>query len=154
MRVVCDANILVRAAVRPQGPARAVLDAASAPPHVLVVSEAILAEVRRALGYERLQRLVRMNTAEIDAYVAAVEGVADLISLPGAVPAVCRDPDDDAILATAVLGRADVLCTLDRALRSPDVAAYCAMHGVRVLTDVELLAQWRAAESVEGDEGS
>ena len=147
MRIVCDTNILVRAAVRPQGPARAVLDAAIADPHVLVTSGPLLAEVRRALGYERLQRLARMTAAEIDAYVEALEGVADLVPLPSAVPAVCRDPDDDAILATAVLGRAEVLCTLDRALRGDDVVAYCAMHGIRVLSDTELLHEWRAAGS-------
>ena len=143
----------MRAAVRPQGPARAVLDALSAAPHVLVVSEPILIEVRRALSYERLQRLARLTAAEIDAYVGAVEGIADVVSLASPVPAVCRDPDDDAILATAVLGRADVLCTLDRALRSRDTTGYCAMYGVRVLTDVELLAEWRATEAqASGDD--
>ena len=51
------------------------------------------------------------------------------------------DPDDDPIIKTAINGMADVLCTLDRHLRNKGVRAYCAQHGIVVLTDVELLDQ-------------
>jgi predicted nucleic acid-binding protein len=50
------------------------------------------------------------------------------------------DPDDDPIVATAVEGNAEVLCTRDKhLLGSAAVVAYCASHGVRVIDDVELI---------------
>ena len=49
------------------------------------------------------------------------------------------DTDDDAILATAVAGQADAICTLDRDLTRPEVVAYCRQHGIEILSDRELL---------------
>jgi predicted nucleic acid-binding protein len=37
------------------------------------------------------------------------------MELPGAIPAVVSDPDDDPIVQTAITGKADVLCTRDEA---------------------------------------
>ncbi len=49
------------------------------------------------------------------------------------------DPDDDPVVYTAVDGQADVLCTLDRDLFQPNVAAFCREKHIAVMTDVELL---------------
>lgn len=57
---------------------------------------------------------------------------------------VADDPDDDAVLLAAVEGRADVLCTLDRHLRTPEVREYCESRGITILTDAELLDRLRA----------
>src|SRR5262245_13418497 len=39
----------------------------------------------------------------------------------------------------APFSQAEVLCTLDRHFRHPDVEAYCTAHGVRIVNDTELL---------------
>ena len=58
-------------------------------------------------------------------------------SMPvGIVP---DDPSDDMIVATALAGRADVICTRDRHLHHPEVRAWCADRGIRILNDIELL---------------
>ncbi len=54
-----------------------------------------------------------------------------------------RDPDDEPNLQTAVVGKADVLCTLDRHFQTPEVRAYLAAHAIRALTDVALLRELR-----------
>lgn len=59
-------------------------------------------------------------------------------------PTIPHDPKDDPILATAIVGQASVLCTLDRHFRQADVRAFCEAHSLRVLSDVELLAELRA----------
>jgi len=40
---------------------------------------------------------------------------------------------------TAVDGKADVICTLDRDFFQPNVIAFCQEHGIAVTTDVALL---------------
>ncbi len=68
MRAVLDANVLISAALSPRGtPARLVL-AWQAGAFELVVSPLLLAEVRRALAYPKLFRLV--SATDADAYVA------------------------------------------------------------------------------------
>lgn len=62
-----------------------------------------------------------------------------------AAAVVSADPDDDPIVATAVAGQAEVLCTRDRHLRTPAVRAYCSGQGIQVFTDLELLPLLRAA---------
>ena len=48
---------------------------------------------------------------------------------------VCRDPEDDMVIETAINGRADVLVSHDDGLkRSPEVAAALREHNIQVLT--------------------
>jgi hypothetical protein len=150
MRITCDANVLVRAAVRPAGPARAALEQFLQPPHVLVLSQWILDEVRRVLSYHRLQKQARLTAEQIEVFVSMLSQASDTVVLEEPVPKLTNDADDDFVLATAVQGKADVLCSRDRHLRHADVSAYCEMHSLRVLTDTEFLTQMRA----EGEEES
>ncbi|MFN0052293.1 MAG: hypothetical protein ACKV0T_08875 [Planctomycetales bacterium] len=66
---------------------------------------------------------------------------------------VPSDPDDGPMVATAVAGQADVLCRWDRHLRHPSVRSYCETRGIRILTDVELLAVLREADPQGQSEG-
>lgn len=142
MRATADANILVRAIASPSGPAGALLDLMTVPPHVLVVSPYILGEVRRVLDYPRVRKLLRMTDNEIADFVAVIAACAEVVE-PREVPTVCRDPMDDAVIATAIEGRAAVLCTFDKDLHDPLVSVYLATFGIRVLTDVALLHELR-----------
>ena len=145
MRVALDTNVLVRAA-RADSPARAVFDRLLEPPHTFLSSAFVLDELDRAIRYPRVRRVHGLSDAEIDRYVRDIANVALLISLPSAAPTVVvRDPQDDPVVATAVEGQANVLCTLDRDLRQPAVVAYCGQFQIRILTDVELLNELRIA---------
>jgi putative PIN family toxin of toxin-antitoxin system len=150
MRTTPDTNILVRAAVSPFGPAGQVLDRSTLSPHALILSTQILDEVRRVLQYDRVRQLARISDEEREEWIALVAAVSEVVTPTEIVP-VCQDPDDDVVVATAIMGRADVVCTLDRHLRSPLVQAYCATFQIRVLTDVELLAELRDSGSDEGN---
>jgi len=71
----------------------------------------------------------------------SINASAEVVALPDAtlIPTVSVDRDDDFIVATAVLGRADVLCTLDKHLHSPEVVDYCRANRIWVRTDTALL---------------
>lgn len=143
MRATCDTNVLVRAAVRPAGPARAVFVELLSDEHVLLVSEHIVTEVARVLRYERVRVQAELTDEQIDAFVAELRELAEIVTVPDKPPAVASDPDDNVVVATAVAGHADVICSRDRHIRHPLVRAYCATFGIRVLTDVELLNELR-----------
>jgi uncharacterized protein len=145
MRVVLDTNILARAARGGTGPAAELLVRFADPAHVLVLSPFLIFELSRVLRYPRVAAMHGLDDAGIDTFVAAVQSMGLIVIPATAVPTavVSSDPKDDAIVASAVDGQAEVLCTLDRHLRDPAVLAYCAQRGIRVLSDIELLNELR-----------
>ena len=54
-------------------------------------------------------------------------------------PVVLADPNDDPVVYTAVDGRADVLCAVDRDFYSPNVVSFCLERGVEIMDDVRLV---------------
>ena len=70
-----------------------------------------------------------------------------MVELPEVSPAVVSDPDDDPILQTAIVGRADILCTRDEAFRHEVVERVCAAHGIKILDDITLLQELRRSST-------
>lgn len=79
-----------------------------------------------------------------------LEKAAEIIDLSG-TPAIeiPHDPKDVDVVLTAIAGRAEVICTLDRHLRDPRVLAICQANGIRVLSDIELLNELRSADAAD-----
>lgn len=144
MIIVFDTNVVVRAINRPGGSASAVLQRALALGHFSVVSDFLLTEIKRVLDYPRVKALAKNTEPEQQAALEIFRG-ASLIVEPGIVPGLSTDPDDDPIIALASAAGADVLCTLDKHFQQPAVIAFLTSKGIRVLTDVELLAELNKA---------
>ena len=146
MRIVLDTNILARAVAAAGGPAGELFERIAVG-QVLVVSLELLAELARVLAYERVRRMHQLGDSGIAAFVESVEAGAVVVSLPSDLPRVVpHDPDDDVLVATAVAGKVDVLCTRNRHLFHETVVAYCRECGIEVMDDIELLARLRASE--------
>lgn len=146
MRVVLDTNILVRSHANARGPARELLLLlAGAPEHSLLISPFIFQELERVFGYERIRTLSRLSDDEVQEYLRYLRSkdVAETV-FPGIAPRVVPDDeDDDPIVHTAVVGRADVLCTVNKDFFASEVVAYCQERGILICTDVELLQALR-----------
>jgi putative PIN family toxin of toxin-antitoxin system len=147
MRVVLDTNILARAVRGGSSPAAEVLGLVMVPPHTFLLSPFLLSELARVLRYERMRKLHKLDDGQLDAYVQSLQSAALIVSPPTAAAGsvVSADPDDDPVVATAVAGQAETLCTRDRHLRTPEVRRYCSSHGIQVLDDIELLQLVRSS---------
>lgn len=73
---------------------------------------------------------------EARAKVIAHSRLVGIAPLP---EAVCRDPDDDAILATALAAQADLLVTGDK-----ELLVLGSYEGISIVTPTECLARLRA----------
>ena len=105
MRAVLDVNVLISAILSPRGTPARLLVAWQAGAFDLVVSPALLAELRRALAYPKLERLV--PPADADAFVAWVGRSALIAADPDDAPPVhAVDPADDYLIALAAFERA------------------------------------------------
>jgi putative PIN family toxin of toxin-antitoxin system len=146
MRAVFDAGILIRANRKASGPVRALLEIITGPLHSLILSPHILAEKERAFEYPQVKKLFHFHPAEIQEYIEYLESVAEIVDPKVTEPVVFRDPNDDPVLYTAVVSKANVLCTLDRHFYDPHVLAFCRMRDIRVMNDVELLLHLNRGE--------
>lgn len=143
MKVLCDTNVLVRVLLSPDGAAATLFGMLRAS-HRLITSVAQLRELFDVIGRESIVALHKLPLTRQKRFIARLYKMADMVPLPASVPQVVpHDPKDNPIVITAIAGRADVLCTLDRHFFHPDVIAYCVAHGVRVLRDTELLQELR-----------
>ena len=143
MRIVLDTNILVRANIKARGPSREILLTIGHGSDILISSPFLLRETERALAYPRLQKLWRLTAQDIQEHVDLIEKISCLVQPVVKIPVVLGDPNDDPVVYTAVAGEADVLCTLDQHFFEPDVARFAQSHHIRILTDVQLLAELR-----------
>jgi putative PIN family toxin of toxin-antitoxin system len=143
MRVVLDTNILARAAGSRDGPASELFERLCAS-HTLIVSSELLSELARVLSYDRVRRMHQLGESGIEAFIENIESGATMVSLPDPLPRVVPDDsDDDVVVATAVAGKGDVLCTRNRHLFHESVIDYCRQCAVEVMDDIGLLSRLR-----------
>ena len=142
MRIVLDTNILVRANAKARGPARELLQfIIGSPDHVLILSPFLLLELERVFSYSRVRASSKLTDEEIAEYLSYLRAkdVSEVV-FPGHAPRIVpSDPDDDPVVHTAVIGRADALCTLNRDFYHRLVQDYCRERGVLIANDVDIL---------------
>jgi uncharacterized protein len=141
MRIVLDTNILVRANVKAQGPAREILLKIAYGHHVLITSPFLLREVERVLLYPRLQKIWSLSLRDVQEHVELLFKISELVHPVLGASVVLKDPNDDPVIYTALAGKADTLCTLDRHFFEPEVIQFCEKRGIALLNDVELMRQ-------------
>jgi len=139
MRITPDTGILVRMNAKATGPARRLLDVILDGPHDLILSEFLLNETARVLRYPRMQGLYKLTEKDISEHVELLRARSDLVDPVVHTPLVVADPNDDPVIYTAVVGRADVLCAMDRDFYIPQVVSFCRERGIEIMNDVELL---------------
>ena len=125
-RIVADTNVLISAALRPQGPPRAVVEAVRSTNGVLLFSDETFAELRSRFHRRKFDAYVGRKVRAV--WLAQLQAVSEWVSIVGAKLG-CRDPDDDKLLETALMGQAECLVTGDR-----DLLAMSPFHGIPILT--------------------
>ena len=150
MRVVLDTNILARSSYRLEGPAAEVLERVTAPPHVLILSAASLEELARVLDYPRFRAFHKLSDEKIGELIVKLQREALVLDPPADEGRVMNDPGDAAVVAAAVAGRANVICTLDRHFYGDKVRGYCGERMIEIMDDVKLLGWLRQMEGASG----
>ena len=132
-RLVVDTNVLVSAALRDLSPPRRVLDAVHNAGGVLLFSDDTFTEVHSRVLKTKFDRYVTVESR--GAFLGHLVTVSEWVSISQAMLG-CRDPDDDKILETALLGDATCIVTGDLDL--------LAMHPFRniPIVDPGAFHQW------------
>jgi putative PIN family toxin of toxin-antitoxin system len=96
----------------------------------IVVSPDILSELE-----EKLITKAKLSAAESREIIRAVQADAEVVRPAPMLRPVCRDPDDDLILAAALIANADAIVTGDQ-----DLLILNSFHGIPILDPRKALA--------------
>jgi len=130
LRAVLDANVIISALIQPKGASgRIVASLLEENSFELVLSPAILAEIRRALTYPKVRKYIKVSDEDLDLAVAALALVAQPVEGILRVDAVAEDADDNKYIEAALEGRAQFIVSGDRHLKS--LKSY---RGIRIVT--------------------
>ena len=132
-RVVFDTNVLISAALLPQRAPRAALDAVRTASDVLLFSDETFQELRTRILRRKFDRYVSRSGRLL--FLAQIEAVSEWVSIVG-VKLGCRDPADDKLLETALMGQADRLVTGDR-----DLLSMSPFQGIPIVRPAEFRAR-------------
>jgi putative PIN family toxin of toxin-antitoxin system len=132
VRAVLDANIWVRGFLRGASYPGQVVDAWRARLFILVSSEPLLEELADVLARPAVRRKTGLTADQAAAFVGELRDACDLVAIPQTLQ-LCRDPDDDVVIETAILGNAAVIVSQDEDLLS------MVIPGLSVLTAPEFL---------------
>ena len=127
---VVDASILVSAFLFPGSVPGRILTLAAAGVFAMHLSPILVEETRRSLCSARLRKSYGHREEDVVPWTIGLAGMGQVFSgsLPEIGP-VCRDPNDDHVIAAAVAVGADVIVTGDR-----DLLALRRFRRIRILT--------------------
>ena len=125
-----DVNVLVSAAISPRGTPYQLVEAWHAGRFEVVTSDHIITQLTNKLRSDRIGRRYGLTSTAIRAFTGPLQHDARRIVIPPTeMLPVTGDPEDDAVLATARLGRATYLVTGDAGL-----LAHSPYEGIQIVT--------------------
>jgi putative PIN family toxin of toxin-antitoxin system len=137
IRAVLDANVYVSAAVRPEGPPGQIIGRfLRGGAFEIVMSQAILDEVLRALTYRKIRKYIRPGL-DPELWFEDIVVLSHLVAGEREFVGVSKDPDDDKYIAAAIEGRAGFVVAGDSDLL--DLREYEGIRIVRPRTFLDLL---------------
>ena len=129
IRAVLDANIYVSAAVRPEGPPGQIIERfLRGGAFEIVMSQAIVEEVLRALTYPKVRKYIRKGL-DPALWFEDMVVLSHLVAGERQLEGVSKDPDDDKYIAAAIEGRAGFLVAGDS-----DLLELKEYDGIRIVS--------------------
>ncbi len=133
MRAVIDTNVLLSALLW-GGTPHALMEHVRNGAVTLISSPALLAELARVIDRPKFDViLLRTNTSRAQT-LAEVRLLAEVIDPPPLAQPVCRDKDDDAVLALAIAAQADIVISGD-----DDLLCLASFEGIPILMPAQAL---------------
>ncbi|HEY6455574.1 MAG TPA: putative toxin-antitoxin system toxin component, PIN family [Steroidobacteraceae bacterium] len=115
MRVVLDTNVLLSGLLW-HGPPHTLIEHVREGTLFLVSSPALLAELTEVIARPQFTAILARSNTSPEHSLAELRALAEVIEPAPLATPVCRDPDDDAVLALAIAARADLIVSGDKDL--------------------------------------
>ncbi|MDP2158686.1 MAG: putative toxin-antitoxin system toxin component, PIN family [Nitrospirota bacterium] len=129
IRVVIDANQFVSALLKPDSNPAWVLGLAREGKIQLIMSAAIIDEIRAVLLYPKIMKRHRRSPAQLELFLKKLLRVAVITRDEPTLDVIVNDPFDNKYLECAVAGRADFIISGDSHLTGLGL-----FQGIRILS--------------------
>ena len=133
MRAVIDTNVLVSGLFW-HGAPHTLLEQVRAGTLVLISSPVLLTELENVIGRAKFDAILARSTTSREQTLTELRLCAEVIEPPPLALPVCRDPDDDAVLALALAAQADLIVSGD-----DDLLALKQYQGIPILAPAQAL---------------
>lgn len=140
MRIVADTNTVLSGLLWPGAPRR-LLNAGRHRQVALVTSPDLLAELAEVIGREKFAARIRAAELSARGLIEDYARIADLVDAPALPLPVCRDADDDAVLACAIAAQTDAIVSGDR-----DLLTLRSYKGIPIVGTAQALTMIAAAD--------
>jgi putative PIN family toxin of toxin-antitoxin system len=135
VRAILDTNVLLSGLLW-RGAPHALIALARNDDLALVSSPALLAELTRVLGRAKFDAILARIQITPDQILTEIRHLADIVDPPALPTPICRDADDDAVLALAVAARIDLIVSGD-----DDLLALQSYVGIPIAAPAQALRQ-------------
>ena len=134
MRAVIDTNVLM-AGLLWREPPHALLQHVRAGTVSLVSSPALLAELADVIGRAKFDSIFTRTNTSRERSLTEVRRLSEVIDPPPLPQPVCRDPDDDEVLALAIAAKVELIVSGDR-----DLLSLGSFQGLPILVPVQAIS--------------
>lgn len=139
MKAVIDTNVLI-AGLLWRGPPHALLEQVRVGSVSLVSSPALLAELADVMGRVKFDAILTRTNTSRERSLADVRRLAEVIEPPLLPQPVCRDPDDDELLALAIAAKVDLIVSGDK-----DLLSLGGFQGIPIVAPAQAISLIEAA---------
>jgi uncharacterized protein len=133
MRAVLDTNVLL-AGLLWRGPPYALLEQVRSGALTFISSPELLAELAEVLARPNFDAIVSRSKSSREQMLIQIRMLAEVVEPPPLPQPVCRDPDDDAVLALAIAAKADLIVSGDE-----DLLSMQRFEGIPILSPAQAL---------------
>jgi len=138
VRAVIDTNVLLSGLLW-HGAPHVLLEHVRAGTLGLVSSPALLAELELVIGRAKFDVILTSANTSRENAVAEAWQLAEVIEPPPLAVPVCRDPDDDAVLALALAAQVDLIVSGD-----DDLLALMHFQNIPIATPAQAIRRIKA----------
>lgn len=138
MKIVVDANLFASGLIKPNSNPGKILDLVQQNQVELILSPAIIKEIKHILLYPKIQKYHRKTAQEIDEYFEDLLMFAWIVEGEEIVNAIKADPADNKYLACAYEGEADYIVSGDHHLL--DLEAYQGIDVIKASAFLSILS--------------
>lgn len=112
MRIVIDTNVLISGLLW-RGAPHALVERVRDGTLTMISSPALLGELTEVVTRSKFHHILERSATNPDQILAEIRQLAELIDPPPLPEPICRDPDDDDVLALAIAAEADLIVSGD-----------------------------------------
>jgi putative PIN family toxin of toxin-antitoxin system len=134
VRAVIDTNVLI-AGLLWRGPPHALLEQVRAGTVSMVSSLVLLGELADVIGRPKFDAILARTNTSPEQSLAEIARLAELIEPPPLSQPVCRDPDDDHLLALALAANAELIVSGDN-----DLLSLASFEGIPIVAPAQAIA--------------